>query len=931
MKNNQQNNRGSEWRKWDLHIHTPFTKLNDQYKAKNKEEKWNLFCQKIEESDVSVFGITDYFSIENYLIFLEKFKKKYPNSKKVFFSNVEFRINERNSKGEYINIHVIFSSENEEKMRNKIQNFFIRLKIISTDDKKLTGKYCTKNDLEEIGYRKAMIPRSELENKLRNDFEENEYLLGGVVNGYGSFRLGGPKNIKGRGDEAAKELDKNCKFFFGKQNNTNFYLNKIGDREKYFLPPKPILTGSDAHSFETLDKKLGKWSEEKNIKGEITDYSEITWIKANPTFEGLKQIVYEPENRIKIQESKPEEKNNYQIISKVRFCDDAFSPKEILINQNLTTIIGGKSTGKSILLRNIAESIDSKQVEKRIKEANLSEYKKTISNFFVTWKDSQEDEKEKNNATNKKIIYIPQSFLNRLVEKEESKTSIDEFIEDVLEQETDIKDTFSKLRISNRETEKNLTQNIDNLFYKEEDIELLSKDIKKIGDKKGIEAEVKKLETNISELNKKTGMTEKEISKYESLSKEINISKNTQETIKKDLELLSNLKSETNFDVFSATNEVLKNLSPERQEILQKEFQLILEKAKSDWKEKIENEYKKLQKEKNEKENELKNLNKKIKPFLENIQKSKLLNEKIKKLEKENKKLKEITKQEKNLEKLNENFEKFKKNITKNHAKFFENFSKGKVDILKQQSITKDRDLKFSVCIRLREKSFQENGINDFCNQTKLNKITKPSLKNYKYISPEAFNSDLEEIIKMILTKKISLKITRSRKEAITKLVQNWFAFNYKIEQKGDDISEMSPGKKSLVFLKLLIALDNSKCPILLDQPEDDLDNRTIYNDLVTFIKTKKKERQIIIVTHNPNLVVGADSECIIVANQDVTSDKSEKKKYRFEYVQGALENTFIKEKRKNILCKQGIKEHICDILEGGKVAFQKRKEKYNF
>jgi predicted ATPase len=140
----------------------------------------------------------------------------------------------------------------------------------------------------------------------------------------------------------------------------------------------------------------------------------------------------------------------------------------------------------------------------------------------------------------------------------------------------------------------------------------------------------------------------------------------------------------------------------------------------------------------------------------------------------------------------------------------------------------------------------------------------------------------------------------------------------------------MSPGKKSLVLLKLLIELDNSKCPILLDQPEDDLDNRSIYNDLVKFIKTKKKERQIIIVTHNANLVVGADAECVIVANQD-GGDNSNNREYKFEYVQGALENTFLNEISKYILEQRGIQEHVCDILEGGKIAFEQRKKKYNF
>ena len=55
-----------------------------------------------------------------------------------------------------------------------------------------------------------------------------------------------------------------------------------------------------------------------------------------------------------------------------------------------------------------------------------------------------------------------------------------------------------------------------------------------------------------------------------------------------------------------------------------------------------------------------------------------------------------------------------------------------------------------------------------------------------------------------------------------------------------DTIDVMSPGKKALVLLKLLIDLADSKCPILIDQPEDDLDNRSVFNDLIPFIKRKK-------------------------------------------------------------------------------------------
>ena len=127
--------------------------------------------------------------------------------------------------------------------------------------------------------------------------------------------------------------------------------------------------------------------------------------------------------------------------------------------------------------------------------------------------------------------------------------------------------------------------------------------------------------------------------------------------------------------------------------------------------------------------------------------------------------------------------------------------------------------------------------------------------------------------------------------------------------------------------------MDKSECPILLDQPEDDLDNRSIYNNLSKFIKEKKKQRQIIIVTHNPNMVVGSDSEEIIVANQEDKDQNSENKNktHTFEYVSGALEESFLDESQQGILYKKGIKNHVCEILEGGEEAFEKRERKYDF
>ena len=141
----------------------------------------------------------------------------------------------------------------------------------------------------------------------------------------------------------------------------------------------------------------------------------------------------------------------------------------------------------------------------------------------------------------------------------------------------------------------------------------------------------------------------------------------------------------------------------------------------------------------------------------------------------------------------------------------------------------------------------------------------------------------------------------------------------------------MSQGKKAFVVLKLSLECSERKCPIIIDQPEDDLDNRAIYTELVTYIKEKKSKRQIILVTHNANVVVNADSEQVIVANQHGSKTPNNGSK-KFEYKLGSIEsNVKFDSEHASILDSKTIKEHICEILEGGNTAFKLREQKYNF
>ena len=241
-----------------------------------------------------------------------------------------------------------------------------------------------------------------------------------------------------------------------------------------------------------------------------------------------------------------------------------------------------------------------------------------------------------------------------------------------------------------------------------------------------------------------------------------------------------------------------------------------------------------------------------------------------------------------------------------------------------------DDELVFDIKTEFRDRHFNDSFIRTFFDGRSINKAEFDYLTEYEFASKESFKEFIHKVIWEILNKNLPKRDEGNTKEIITGLLKNWFIHNYKVESQGDQINDMSPGKKSFVLLRLLVDLDNSRCPILIDQPEDDLDNRSIYYQVVKFLRKRKSERQIIIATHNPNLVLGADAEQIIVANQNGKDTKNRTSK--FEYVSGGIEHTINEDDSiEETLHKRGIQEHICDVLEGGKEAFNKRKNKYNF
>ena len=133
----------------------------------------------------------------------------------------------------------------------------------------------------------------------------------------------------------------------------------------------------------------------------------------------------------------------------------------------------------------------------------------------------------------------------------------------------------------------------------------------------------------------------------------------------------------------------------------------------------------------------------------------------------------------------------------------------------------------------------------------------------------------------------------------------------FKILFNGKDLNqnEFSPGEKGALLLIFYLLIDNDRMPLIMDQPEENLDNESVYSLLVPYIKRAKERRQVIIVTHNPNLAVVCDAEQVICATMD-------KKKNEIRYESGSIEDP---ETNKRIV----------DILEGTMPAFSKRDDKY--
>jgi ABC-type lipoprotein export system ATPase subunit len=1011
--------KGSQWHKWDLHVHTPAS-IVQHYEGQNEADRWENFILDLERlpREFKVIGINDYLFIEGYEKVLEyKRQGRIPNIETIF-PVIEFRIRKFGGHKDFkrVNFHVIFS--------DKISPETIKQQFLS----QLYGKYKLEPGVERKGWSGHINPSSlaDLGRLIKASVSADKLAE------YGSDSIEGFNNINFDEDEIRTILKKSDTYLEDK------YLTAIGKTEwdefkwgdSSIAEKKNVINDVNFvfTSAETIDlfNKAKRKLKEQNVNDLLLDCSDahhnssvahkdrigkcFTWINADLTFDGLRQVVNEPERvhtsgtpplvrRIANNPSKFIDKVTLRKTENTRMSDVWFDGIEFDLNPSLVAIIGNKGNGKSALADIIGLLGNSYNEQysflTKRKFRNPHPYNKSSNlEARLTWADGQADpfsllDKKVDANKPERVKYIPQNFLETLC---------------VNEDEHDFEDEIKKIIFSHTEESNKLGFNsLDELIaYKSEvinkemgsiKIEIEEQNVKIIAlEKKSqpnfkstiIEA-IKEVElaieshhsakpeavlepTNDPELQARNRIFNDDISKLK-LKHEADIATYNSLTIEKrtlvkdhtDLskigQTVRGLKTtiehtiESQRDPLAAFGiDVSKIISfqidlsdvdsllttkvsrlAEIDHILngnaeQSGLEIAISSTKQqlvEAEQKLDEPFRLYQKYLHDQEEwqnrlaglsgdatllgsqeyfkgQLRYLNEQLTIDLENeygrrdILIKKLFDKKQETIDLYSESYRPITEfivsyghlmVEYNINlsvelKLDGFVQKFFDHINQGSKGSYIGVEEGNrflSDLIAQFNLNDYQGIR-DFLFAIRESLFFDKRTD----QGNLNRDIEAQLR--KSYSIEDFYKFLYELDYLKPTFKLNL---------------------------GDkSLSELSPGERGALLLIFYLFLDKDDKPLVIDQPEENLDNQSVYKYLVHFIKEAKQRRQIIIVTHNPNLAVVCDAEQIIHVSLDKVNDNA------ITYKSGAIENP-------------EINKVIVDILEGTKPAFNNRTHKY--
>ncbi|RED38153.1 hypothetical protein DFQ10_1131 [Winogradskyella eximia] len=920
---------GNIWRKWDLHIHTKGTNKNDQFSSETMDDFFGLFFKKAIENQISGIGITDYFSIENYLKAIEYIEnieskvnsegaKLFSDSDILFirdifiFPNVELRMLPSTGVDKLINIHCLFNPSYVNDLHNDffgtIENqdsFKMNRQGLISYGKTLKPEITDENALYTEGLNNFAIDPKSLKTLLdkNRNFRENTITVVSNSNKDGNSGLqkhytlfegdegsldGVRKTIYKISNAIFSTNEKDVKYFLGKRlDNVENATNEQKQKERELVLQergsfKPCIVGSDAHKEDEL-------------------FTRYTWIKSETSFDGLKQILFEPEYRVQLGANAPisppirinKISLDFPLDSKFeneKFC--LSGKNEIHLSPNFTCIIGGRGAGKSTILNLIHEKLKSGENQffssKKIRDAN---------NNILSIDESVAID---NDADEKYIEFLSQNEIEDFAQDYHKLTNAvygrilkrDEFGL-ILNKEETLKQCLLEYRkhiinVRKIETSKaELGQKKKELSTNKKLVDSFSSD-----EYKRINKELKEITITLNQLKSST-------EKYNLLVLELLEIQSTykQEEPKNQyaLEIDKIVKAIKTISDSTSTND----FSPSLIEISELEKKLTLKKA----------ELKKYLSDKGLTEENLKDISN--------------ANIIINSLEVE------IQKREDEIKTLQIEISKFDEsasiNASLDYKTEIETQIKSISSILENLNNTSVKPI--SLNFDFDELSADEKVFNEFKNlfESQLSKSNYKGdgiLKEILFcISPkdistqEVFIDKLKSLssssnAKGFLIELFDIESNFKAYELLTKMTfLNYLEFKkVKVQYDGRPIEKSSFGQRCTAVLVILLLLGNN--PIIIDEPEAHLDSLLISNYLVEVIKDRKRSRQIVFATHNANFVVNGDAELIHILSIDEASQST------------VIKSTTIEneETRETLIG-----------LEGGYEAFKKRENKYQY
>ncbi|SFB20557.1 hypothetical protein SAMN04488072_109168 [Lentibacillus halodurans] len=916
--------KGADWRIWDLHIHTPKS-IENNYGG-DDDKVWEEFISKLEQlpEAVKVVGINDYYFIDGYEKVMDyKINKGRMSNLELILPVLEFRVDTfgTNNGKNFLktNLHILFNVE--------MENY--KAEVQDIKDEFISRVNLSRHHPTKALSRKSFVEASS-DGTLQKGFEEHcpkteevfELIKGDRWREEVFLFLGFKEWVNTDKGNQVKPLKQNL------YDNVDaiFTASKLEDIPKKqdtlsAFGTKSLFHSLDIHDLTTFD-----------------NYSCNTWIKADPTFEGLKQISHEPK-RIKIQYNNPIHDNLKPYFSEIRIPeskifedkDVSFKKCDLSLNRDMVAIIGGRGTGKSLLLDSIAKTLNKTDFTKRVTKMN------SLQDFEIVYshEDSSLSEYYSGNSENNFLEYthVSQSEVQSIVE---DPKKLGQTIFGLLLLHSNTLTEGEEATISNINSEIKVLK--DWFFTEDEEGNRINSNDYNSRLKSDYE---KRIQSITNEKNRRL------IEKYTENNKSNNISIK----LKEETEELLKYIDETQTHI----NNKIKKLNENKFDITVDTIDLkshvqSIEDLKNKIKDSLKNssqENNQIEKEFREKglEGDISTLLSKVKGFQDEIEKH---DDKLKLNEKKRNELADyLSRRKKFSEYLKHRLDQQKDDIdkkwdelksnpswTKKQRKLIEKILDG---INVYGEILFDEDKFYEViekCVNgVKFRTARAN------NESKIDKLKKffnvRNERDYlKLISNEEIIClDLDKpyiSLEMLLdyypeflsgdgeSELISILYTSTEREKYLKVIP-------RVEYYGKKPGELSIGQRGTLFISLKLATDPFSNPFIFDQPEDDLDNKFIVDKLMPVLNDLKEYRQIIVVTHNANIVVNADADQVIVAHNDSES---------LSYISGSLENTFrvvnYDSESSETLTHQGIKEHVCEILEGGEDAFEKREKKYS-